>query len=233
MAVKLISYTRLAEDSDNAERSDDLRDLIVLCARVSNPANAYNTKTADKLIRYLIANHHWSPFEMVSACIEITTTRDISRQILRHRSFSFQEFSQRYANPLEQLGAFVTREARMQDLSNRQSSNTTTDENLKAEWKQKQEEVISTARSAYEWAIEKGIAKEQARVVLPEGLTVTKLYMNGTLRSWIHYCSLRSGNGTQLEHADIARAIAVVISKVFTGFPVNEATEDHNTKSVS
>lgn len=240
--VKLVSYTKSVSDSLDQTESSDLRDLIVLCARVSNPANAHNTKTADKLINYLIANQHWSPFEMVSVCVEITTTRDISRQLLRHRSFCFQEYSQRYSNPLEIMAAdaFVHRDPRLQDKKNRQSSIKTDDKLLSSEWTRKQDEVISTAKAAYEWAIKNGIAKEQARAVLPEGLTVTKLYMSGTIRSWIHYCSLRSGNGTQLEHAEIAKAIIVIISKIFKGFPVkcdsaeapnevNEAAENNTT----
>ena len=189
-------------------------DLVAFCARVSNPANQFNTKTADKLIRYLIDHKHWSPLEMVNVCLEINTTRDIARQMLRHRSFSFQEFSQRYADPTKEF-EFVVREARLQDTKNRQQSITSDDTELQHEWEQKQLDIIYNAQDTYKWAIEHGIAKEQARCVLPEGNTVTRLYMNGTLRSWIHYIELRSSNGTQKEHADIAVVCAKVISTVF------------------
>ncbi len=186
---------------------------------VSNPSNQLNTETSEKLIQYLVKHQHWSPLEMVSACIEITTTRDIARQILRHRSFSFQEFSQRYADPTRDL-SFVIREARLQDPKNRQNSIeikgwSLTEQNLIEQWKWKQQEVISAAEHAYEWAIKNGIAKEQARAVLPEGLTVSRLYMNGTLRSWIHYIQLRAANGTQKEHMLIAKQCAEVIAAVF------------------
>ena len=218
LKVKLISYSQ-ASPEILEEGLDNVQDLIAYCARVSNPSNQYNTDTAEKLIRYLVKNKHWSPLEMVSACIEIETTRDIARQILRHRSFSFQEFSQRYADPTKELD-FVTREARLQDPKNRQNSVelsglTLTEQNLIEQWKWKQQEVIAAAIHSYEWAVNNGIAKEQARAVLPEGLTVSRLYMNGTLRSWVHYCELRMSNGTQKEHADIAREIAKVIAEVF------------------
>ena len=188
--------------------------MVAFCARVSNPSNQLNTETSEKLIKYLIKNAHWSPLEMVSACLEIETTRDIARQILRHRSFSFQEFSQRYANPIKDL-EFVTREARLQDLKNRQNSIENDDEEISNMWIEKQEHLINEARETYNWAIENGIAKEQARAVLPEGNTVSRMYMNGTLRSWIHYIELRSGNGTQKEHMEIAVACAEVITKIF------------------
>lgn len=198
---------------------NDAQDLIAFCARVSNPSNQFNTETAEKLIKYLIKHKHWSPLEMVSACLEIETTRDIARQMLRHRSFSFQEFSQRYADPTKDLD-FVYREARLQDTKNRQNSVTISgltlnEQNLMEMWKIKQRDVIQSAEHAYEWAINNGIAKEQARAVLPEGLTVSRLYMNGTLRSWVHYCELRVANGTQKEHADIAKEIATVIAEAF------------------
>ena len=188
--------------------------MVAFCARVSNPSNQLNTETSEKLIKYLIKNAHWSPLEMVSACLEIETTRDIARQILRHRSFSFQEFSQRYANPVKDL-EFVTREARLQDLKNRQNSIENDDEEISNMWIEKQEHLINEARETYNWAIENGIAKEQARAVLPEGNTVSRMYMNGTLRSWIHYIELRSGNGTQKDHMEIALACAEVITKIF------------------
>lgn len=197
----------------------NMQDLVAYCARVSNPANQNNKETSEKLIRYLIKNQHWSPLEMVSVCLEITTTRDIARQMLRHRSFSFQEFSQRYADPVRDLD-FTTREARLQDLKNRQNSVPLDffDEQHQAiasEWEDKQLELIEKAKEIYNWATSKGIAKEQARAVLPEGLTVSRLYMNGTLRSWIHYIQLRSANGTQREHILIAKECAAVIAKIF------------------
>lgn len=187
---------------------------MAFCARVSNPSNQLNTETSEKLINYLIKNAHWSPLEMVSACLEIETTRDIARQILRHRSFSFQEFSQRYANPVKDL-EFQVREARLQDNKNRQNSVETNDSEIIKKWNDLQEEVIETSTKAYNWAIEAGIAKEQARSVLPEGNTVSRLYMNGTLRSWIHYIQLRASNGTQKEHMEIAKACAEVINIIF------------------
>lgn len=192
----------------------ETKDLIAFCARVSNPSNQTNVETSDKLIHYLIKNKHWSPLEMVNMCLEIETTRDIARQILRHRSFSFQEFSQRYADPTQDLD-FEVREARLQDNKNRQNSIETDDERLQRKWEMAQRRVIHEARAAYEWAIKEGIAKEVARVVLPEGNTVSRMYMNGTLRSWIHYIELRSANGTQKEHRDIALACAEVIGNVF------------------
>ena len=213
MKVKLISYSLPTEDI-SSEGIDDAQELVAFCARVSNPSNQLNTETSEKLIKYLINNAHWSPLEMVSACLEIETTRDIARQILRHRSFSFQEFSQRYANPVKDL-EFVTREARLQDPKNRQNSIETTDTEIINRWNQKQNEVIDLAINAYNWAIESGIAKEQARSVLPEGNTVSRLYMNGTLRSWIHYIQLRAANGTQKEHMEIAKACAEVINTIF------------------
>ncbi len=211
--VKLVSYSKPTELFEN-EGIKDAQELIAYCARVSNPSNQMNTETSSKLISYLIKNSHWSPLEMVSACLEIETTRDIARQILRHRSFSFQEFSQRYANPVEDLD-FVIREARMQDSKNRQDSIETDDEELKKEWEDKQKQLIELSRETYIWAIEKGIAKEQARSVLPERNTISRLYMNGTIRSWIHYIELRAANGTQKEHSEIALACAEVINKIF------------------
>jgi len=213
MKVKLVSYSTPTEEFLN-EGIDNAQELVAFCARVSNPSNQLNTQTSEKLIKYLIKNAHWSPLEMVSACLEIETTRDIARQILRHRSFSFQEFSQRYANPVKDL-EFVTREARLQDLKNRQNSIENDDEEISNMWIEKQEHLINEARETYNWAIENGIAKEQARAVLPEGNTVSRMYMNGTLRSWIHYIELRSGNGTQKEHMEIAVACAEVITKIF------------------
>jgi thymidylate synthase (FAD) len=217
MKVKLISYSQATSMKmiiSPAPEDTSLQDLIAYCARVSNPANQNNSETALGLIRYLIKHKHWSPLEMVSACIEIETTRDIGRQILRHRSFSFQEFSQRYADPTKDL-EFVTREARLQDEKNRQNSVEIDDPKLQEEWDTLQEMVIEDARSAYNWAISKGIAKEQARAVLPEGLTMSRMYMNGTLRSWVHYIELRAANGTQKEHMEVAEACALEIAKVF------------------
>jgi len=211
--VKLISSSEPTEELKSLG-VDDAKDLIAFCARVSNPNNQLNAETSEKLIKYLIKHKHWSPLEMVSACLEITTTRDIARQMLRHRSFSFQEFSQRYADPTKDLN-FVYREARLQDITNRQNSISVHDELLQKKWQNMQENVILAARSAYEWAIENGIAKEQARAVLPEGLMESRLYMNGTIRSWVHYIQLRIENGTQLEHQKIAESCAQVIYKVF------------------
>ena len=217
MNVKLVSYSQPTEEFRH-NGIEDAQDLIAFCARVSNPSNQFNTETSEKLIRYLVRNKHWSPLEMVSACLEITTTRDIARQILRHRSFSFQEFSQRYADPTKDL-SFVLREARLQDTTNRQNSielGASIEESiLRKEWIWQQEEVLRAARRAYTWAINKGIAKEQARAVLPEGLMESRLYMNGTIRSWVHFIELRSANGTQLEHQQVAKACAEVIAKVF------------------
>jgi len=228
MKCKLISYSRPARELV-ADGLYDAQDLVAFCARVSNPANQYNTETSEKLIKYLIKHQHWSPLEMASACIEIETTRDIARQILRHRSFSFQEFSQRYADPTQDLD-FVIREARLQDTKNRQNSvelDLQNDEQrqIAYQWQNLQRDLIAKTKEIYTWAISKGIAKEQARAVLPEGLTVSRLYMNGTLRSWIHYIMLRAGNGTQKEHAEIALACAEVIAEIFpmTKDLVNEA----------
>ena len=220
MKVRLISHTvpgrrfRLEEGLD--ENTDNLQDLVAYCARVSNPTNQNNTETADRLISYLVRNKHWSPLEMVSACLEIETTRDIARQILRHRSFSFQEFSQRYADPtIEFEHMFENREARLQDYSNRQNSLETNNEEVHQNWISQQDMVRVAAMKAYKWAIEHNIAKEQARAVLPEGLTKSRLYMNGTLRSWVHYIELRSENGTQKEHMEIAKECAVVLAPIF------------------
>tara|TARA_Y100000817_G_C16796854_1_gene517764 strand:+ start:292 stop:960 length:669 start_codon:yes stop_codon:yes gene_type:complete len=215
MSVKLISYSRSATDYFSSDSRADITNLVSYCARVSNPSNQNNEETSKKLIKYLIKNKHWSPLEMVSVCLEIETTRDIARQILRHRSFSFQEFSQRYADPTKDL-QFVTREARLQDSKNRQNSIELDDESeLHHAWKAKQELIIHESKMAYDWAIGNGIAKEQARAVLPEGLTMSRMYMNGTLRSWVHYIELRAGNGTQKEHMDIAKDCAFEIAKVF------------------
>ena len=212
MKVSLISYSQPAGAGAGDKESKTLQDLVAYCARVSNPANQNNTETNDKLIKYLIKNEHWSPLEMVSVCLEIETTRDIARQILRHRSFSFQEFSQRYA--VADIG-FVPKQARAQDAKNRQNSIETDDEALKTEWEQQQQQVVDVVEKAYKWALDKGIAKEQARAVLPEGMTMSRMYMNGTLRSWVHYIKLRSGNGTQKEHRDIAVACAEAIAPIF------------------
>jgi thymidylate synthase (FAD) len=213
MKVKLISSSKPSREmySDGIMNAQE---LIAFCARVSNPSNQYNLETSEKLIRYLVKHKHWSPLEMVSACLEIETTRDIARQILRHRSFSFQEFSQRYADPTQDLD-FVIREARLQDTKNRQNSIAVDDAVLQAWWDAKQKFIIEIVKNTYAEAIEKGIAKEQARAILPEGNTVSRMYMNGTLRSWIHYIELRSANGTQKEHADIAKECAKVISEIF------------------
>jgi len=218
MDVRLVSYSKPSEEF-SVLGIKDAQELIAFCARVSNPSNQVNTETSEKLIRYLIKHAHWSPLEMVSACLEITTTRDIARQILRHRSFSFQEFSQRYANPVEDLN-FVIREARLQDVRNRQNSveldlSDPEQRELSRLWEEKQQAVIRTSREAYTWAVNNGIAKEQARAVLPEGNIESRLYMNGTLRSWIHYIELRAANGTQKEHMDIANACAETIAEIF------------------
>ena len=217
MKVKLISYSQpsaaMMEDG-----LDNIQELIAFCARVSNPSNQTNKDTSEKLINYLINNAHWSPLEMVNVCLEVETTRDIARQLLRHRSFSFQEFSQRYADPTEDL-SFVFREARLQDPKNRQNSveleKNIHGENIKELWREQQERVLAASTEAYKWAVRNGIAKEQARAVLPEGLTVSRLYVNGTLRSWIHFIQVRSGNGTQKEHMQVARACAEVIAEIF------------------
>jgi thymidylate synthase (FAD) len=218
MDVKLVSYSQPTDEFRDLG-IDDAQELIAYCARVSNPNNQFNSETSEKLIRYLVKHAHWSPLEMVSACVEITTTRDIARQILRHRSFSFQEFSQRYADPTKDL-KFVTREARLQDPKNRQNSVEVEDQLLQNEWYRAQQRVIYAAQREYEWAIANGIAKEQARAVLPEGLIESRLYMNGTLRSWIHFIELRSGNGTQKEHQLIALACAKAIAAIF---PMSES----------
>jgi len=213
--VKLVSYSQPTEAFAEVG-IDNVQELIAYCARVSNPANQLNTETSEKLIKYLIKHAHWSPLEMVSACIEIETTRDIARQILRHRSFSFQEFSQRYADPTAELDeAFTLRQARLQDTKNRQNSIETDDTLLAIEWERAQKRVLFAVKQEYQWAIKNGIAKEQARAVLPEGLTISRLYMNGTLRSWIHFIELRSANGTQKEHQEVALACAEVIAKIF------------------
>jgi thymidylate synthase (FAD) len=224
--VRLISYSQVPEGDFIG--LDDVQELIAYCARVSNPANQINSETSEKLIKYLIKHQHWSPLEMVSACLEIDTTRDIAHQIVRHRSFAFQEFSQRYANPAEMGEQFVIREARLQDTKNRQNSidmdTTDATQRIIAEtWAEAQQEVIDLAKRTYEWAIDNGIAKEQARAVLPEGNTKTRLYMNGSLRSWVHYIDLRGANGTQKEHMEIAHACAKVISKIF---PVMDTLKD-------
>ena len=208
MSVKLIGITAPFAGHNSAE------DMIVYMARVSNPSNQSMTRGDEKLIRYLIKNQHWSPFEMVNVVMEINTTRDIARQILRHRSFAFQEFSQRYADPTKDLG-FELREARLQDTNNRQNSIETDDVELQSKWNLMQQAVVNNAEHAYNWAIQSGIAKEQARAVLPEGNTQSRMYMNGTLRSWIHYCELRRSNGTQKEHMEIAEECWKIIAEKF------------------
>jgi len=215
MNVKMISYSQ----APDANASESALDLVAYCARVSNPSNQNNTETNEKLVKYLMKHKHWSPLEMVSLCLEVETTRDIARQILRHRSFSFQEFSQRYADPTADLN-FEIREARLQDTKNRQNSipiDITDDKQriIAEDWRMKQMEYIRQSQKLYTWAIENGIAKEQARAVLPEGNTLSRMYINGTLRSWVHFIELRSGNGTQAEHMDIAKAVAQCISEVF------------------
>lgn len=212
-SVKLISSSKPSKELI-LEGLDDAQELIAYCARVSNPSNQLNTESSDKLIKYLIKHQHWSPLEMVSACLEIETTRDIARQILRHRSFSFQEFSQRYADPTKDL-SFVTREARLQDIKNRQNSIEVDDVMLQCRWTEQQEFIINCAKNAYEWAIANGIAKEQARAVLPEGLTTSRMYVNGTLRSWIHFIQVRSDAATQKEHRLIAIECAKIIAEIF------------------
>ena len=213
MKAKLMGYTQVMPGAFIG--IDNLQDFVAYCARVSNPTNQMNSDTAEKLIKYLIKHKHWSPLEMVSATMEIETTRDIARQLLRHRSFSFQEFSQRYADPADMDETFVLSEARLQDTKNRQNSIETDNEELQKEWIKAQKYVIEAAESAYEWAIRNNIAKEQARKVLPEGLTLSRLYVNGTLRSWIHYIELRSANGTQKEHMELAQACGRAIAEVF------------------
>lgn len=215
MKVKLVSYSKPTEEFEK-EGLVDLQELIAFCAKVSNPSAQINNETSERLIKYLIKHQHWSPLEMVNAVLEIETTRDIAHQIVRHRSFAFQEFSQRYADPAEMGNQFVTREARLQDPKNRQNSvEIDSEEDIHHAWASVQQGVIDKAKEAYDWAIKAGIAKEQARVVLPEGCTKTRLYMNGTLRSWVHYIELRGANGTQKEHMDVAKACAKVIAEIF------------------
>ena len=211
MTARLISYSKPPEE---LYVGTDIQELIAYTARVSNPSNQDNTETSERLLRYLIREKHWSPFEMVSACLEVNTTRDIARQLLRHRSFSFQEFSQRYADPTQDLN-FVMRQARLQDTKNRQNSLDVNDPDLQLEWYKQQAEVTNAAKKSYEWAIQNGIAKEQARAVLPEGIMESRLYVNGTIRSWIHYIDLRSGHGTQKEHIELARECAKAIEHIF------------------
>ena len=227
MAVaRLISYSQPADGFVGKDEVYNIQELVAYCARVSNPGNQTNSGTADKLLKYMIKHKHWSPFEMVNVCLEITTTRDIARQILRHRSFSFQEFSQRYADPTA-VGSgldFTMKDCRLQDPVNRQNSIDVDPKNIEQMylahvWKQKQQEIIAHCDEVYQWANKNGIAKEVARVVLPEGLTNSRMYVNGTLRSWIHYIEVRDGNGTQKEHAEIARACAEVIAKIFPLLP--------------
>jgi len=217
--AKLIGYTQPSADTSEWFDGSDVKELIAYCARVSNPSNQLNNETSDKLLNYLVKHKHWSPFEMASATLEITTTRDIARQMLRHRSFSFQEFSQRYADPTKDLG-FVIREARMQDLKNRQNSIELDEDSedsrfIVAEWNRRQQEVLDLVTEHYNWAIGCGIAKEQARSILPEGNTISRLYVQGTIRSFIHYIELRTAEGTQKEHQELAKAIATAVSTVF------------------
>ena len=214
MAIRLVSYTQPTQEFKN-EGLENVQDLIAFCAKVSNPTAQINKETSERLIKYLIKHQHWSPLEMCNAVMEIETTRDIAHQIVRHRSFAFQEFSQRYADPAEMGNQFTLREARLQDTKNRQNSIEVQDRELTRNWEIKQQMVINAAKEAYEWAINNGIAKEQARVVLPEGNTKTRLYMNGTIRSWVHYIELRGANGTQKEHMEIAHACAKVIADIF------------------
>lgn len=214
--AKLVGYTQVPPNRYPID-SKSMMELVAYCARVSNPANQDNKETAEKLIQYLIKNKHWSPFEMVSVTMELTTTRDIARQVLRHRSFSFQEYSQRYADPTKDL-EFVVRDARMQDSKNRQNSIENDDEDLESHWYIKQQQIIHECKLAYQWAIDQGIAKEQARAVLPEGLTVSRMYMQGTLRSWIHYIELRTSNGTQKEHMQLAQECAYELATVINDF---------------
>lgn len=218
MHARLISHSQPSgriHTGESVSGLDNIQDLIAYCARVSNPSNQINSATTPKLLNYLIKHKHWSPFEMASACLEVETTRDIARQLLRHRSFSFQEFSQRYADIRDLDDNFVIREARLQDTKNRQNSIDNNDTELQQQWEGYQQGVINAAKQAYDWAIENGIAKEQARAVLPEGNTVSRLYVNGTIRSWIHFIELRSGNGTQKEHMELARAVAEAIAKIY------------------
>jgi len=214
MAIRLVSYTQPTQEFKN-EGLENVQDLIAFCAKVSNPTAQINKETSERLIKYLIKHQHWSPLEMCNAVMEIETTRDIAHQIVRHRSFAFQEFSQRYADPAEMGNQFTLREARLQDTKNRQNSIEVQDRELARNWEIKQQMVINAAKEAYEWAINNGIAKEQARVVLPEGNTKTRLYMNGTIRSWVHYIELRGANGTQKEHMEVAYACARAIAEIF------------------
>ena len=216
MKARLISYSQSPTmNIGDLYVPEGIHELVAYCARVSNPSNQESTATTEKLLSYLAREKHWSPFEMVSTCLEIETTRDIARQILRHRSFSFQEFSQRYADPKDQGDMFEYSEARLQDPKNRQNSVAVENVELHHQWIDAQEEVAALAKQKYDWAIKNGIAKEQARKVLPEGLTKSRMYVNGTLRSWIHFIDLRSSNGTQKEHREIARACAEIISKIY------------------
>ena len=215
--VKLVGYTMPDKDYFAGTGVESISDLITFCGRISNPSNQMNMDTADKLINYLLKHKHFSPFEMCNAVLEIETTRDIARQILRHRSFAFQEFSQRYADPTSVL-PMVVRETRLQDTKNRQNSVETTDENLSYRWEVRQKQLIESAKETYDWAIENGIAKEVARSVLPEGNMMSRLYMNGTIRSWIHYLEVRTGNGTQKEHIEVAKQCAIALSKIFPMF---------------
>ena len=218
MKIRLISYSKLSDlfiDYEDDKTTSDLQEIVAFCARVSNPGNQINSKTSEKLIRYLIKHGHWSPLEMVNICLEIETTRDIAHQLVRHRSFAFQEFSQRYAKPEEMGNQYIDREARLQDPKNRQNSIETNDPRILETWENKQLNAIEFAKKIYDWAIRNGIAKEQARAVLPEGLTMSRMYMNGTLRSWVHYIDLRSGRETQKEHREVAKACAVEIIKIF------------------
>ena len=212
MNVKLVSFT--VPCTDDLPLDSDVLDLIAYCARVSNPSNQQNTDTSDKLIKYLVKHKHWSPFEMANATLEIETTRDIARQILRHRSFTFQEFSQRYADPTKDL-SFTLREARLQDTKNRQNSIETDDVRLNEDWNWYQRQALDAARKAYQWAIDRGIAKEVARAVLPEGLTMSRMYVNGSIRSWIHYLEVRTDIATQKEHREVAMACAKAIAEIF------------------
>ena len=214
MNVKLVSYTQPTEEFKN-EGLENVQDLVAFCAKVSNPTSQINKETSERLIKYLIKHQHWSPLEMANATLEIETTRDIAHQIVRHRSFAFQEFSQRYADPKEQGEMFEYSEARLQDPKNRQNSVDVDDAKLQLDWEHAQRRIAVLAKKEYDWAIKKGIAKEQARKVLPEGLTKTRLYMNGTLRSWVHYIDLRGANGTQKEHMEIAHSCAKVIAGIF------------------
>lgn len=213
MKARLVGYTQPSDEFKSDMK--DVQDLVAYAARVSNPSNQMNTETSKRLLNYLIKHAHWSPFEMASATIEVETTRDIARQLLRHRSFSFQEFSQRYADPNDLDETFEVREARLQDQKNRQNSIECENDYIKERWEEEQLKVIQQAKTAYNWAIDNGIAKEQARAVLPEGNTKSRLYVNGTIRSWIHYVELRSGHGTQKEHIELAREIGCAIHAIF------------------